>query len=82
MKQPLDFIVDAAKTEKWAWEDVTMREISVSLIAVGAMMVALVWSLMQEPPHLESVSRPLPTIASTVGAGSIQNSKGTYPLRG
>jgi len=50
-----------------------MREISISLVAVGAMMVALVWSLMQEPPHLKSVSRPLPTIASTVGAGPVHN---------
>jgi len=50
-----------------------MREISISLVAVGAMMVALVWSLMQEPPQLESVSRPLPTIASTVGAGPVHN---------
>jgi hypothetical protein len=68
-----DFILAAAKQEKQGWEDVTMREISISLVAVGAMMVALVWSLMQEPPQLESVSRPLPTIASTVGAGPVHN---------
>jgi hypothetical protein len=50
-----------------------MRENLISLIAVGAMMVALVWSVMQEPPRLESVSRPLPTIASTVGAGPVHS---------
>jgi hypothetical protein len=50
-----------------------MREISRYLIAVGAMMIALVWSLAQEPSHLESVARPLPTITSMAGAGPVQN---------
>ncbi len=50
-----------------------MKEVSRLLVAVGAMMIALVWSIMQEPPRAERTARPLPTIASTTGASSIQN---------
>lgn len=50
-----------------------MKEISRFLVAVGAMMIALVWSLMQEPSHLERAARPLPTVASTVEAGPVHN---------
>jgi hypothetical protein len=50
-----------------------MREISRYMVAVAAMTVALVWSTMQEPPRVETVARPLPTIASTLGATSVQN---------
>lgn len=50
-----------------------MREISRYMVAVAAMMIALVWSMMQEPSRVETVARPLPTIASTLGTTSIQN---------
>ena len=53
-------------------EDVPMRGISRFLVAVGAMMIALVWSIMQEPPRVERAARPLPTVASTTGASTIQ----------
>jgi hypothetical protein len=50
-----------------------MREVSRFLVAVGAMVIALVWSIMQEPPRIETAARPLPTMAGTVGTGSVQN---------
>jgi hypothetical protein len=50
-----------------------MRENSRYLVAVGAMLIALVWSVMQEPSRFEEGARPLPTMASTVGTGSVQN---------
>jgi hypothetical protein len=54
-------------------KEMAMREISRYLVAVGAMLIALVWSIMQEPPRIETAARPLPTMASTVGTGSVQN---------
>ena len=50
-----------------------MRENSRFLVAVGAMLIALVWSVMQEPPRYRKAARPLPTMAGTVGTGSVQN---------
>ena len=50
-----------------------MREISRYLVAVAAMMIALVWSLAQESPRVDTVARPLPTIASTLETSSVQN---------
>jgi hypothetical protein len=50
-----------------------MRGIPSYTIAIGAMLIALVWSVMQEPQRFEAPSRPMPTMASTVGTGSVQN---------
>ncbi|MGD0265964.1 MAG: hypothetical protein ABSD47_13570 [Candidatus Methylomirabilota bacterium] len=50
-----------------------MRKIPSYMIAIGAMVIALVWSVMQEPPRFDEGARPLPTMASTVGTGSVQN---------
>jgi hypothetical protein len=51
-----------------------MKEIPTLTIAAGAMLVALIWSLLQGPAQLQDTSSlPLPTIAGTVEASTAAN---------
>ena len=50
-----------------------MRVVSRSMIAVGAMLLALVWSLAQAPSYFDGDARPLPTVPSTLETGPVQN---------
>lgn len=51
-----------------------MEKIPTFTIAAGAMLVALIWSLLQGPAQPGKFSSlPLPTIASTIEAGTASN---------
>lgn len=51
-----------------------MKEIPTFTIAAGAMLVGLIWSLLQGPVQLqEASSLPLPTVASTTEVGTSNN---------
>lgn len=51
-----------------------MKEIPTFSIAVGAMLVAFAWSMLQGPAYPpDASSLPLPTIVSTIEAGTATN---------
>ena len=50
-----------------------MRQIPTFSIAVGAMLLAFAWSLLQEPVDLREASLPMPTVASTMESGPVNN---------